>query len=126
MKISLDFRHTWSDLDHVARIQREDLNGKQARRVISAAKAQLSQGKYASLFSDYEWWCQQNAGSHDPLGDWLKACKERRKLEELCRRYEWRTYTEKELDDLTREEWDCVDPWDLCLLSDFERKRYGV
>lgn len=124
MKISLDFRHPWSDLDHVAHIQREDLNGKQARRVISAAEEQLSKGVYSRLYADgYSW---DFGNSKDPIGDWRKACEERRRLEALCERYEWRTYTVKELDDLTREEWDCIDPWELCLLSDFERAKYRV
>lgn len=126
MNITIDFRHPWSISDKVARIERNDLNGKQARRVLHAARAQLSRDKYSSLFASFAWWCRSYAGEIDPLGDWLKACEERRKLEELCRRYEPRTYTEKELDDLTRAEWDEIVPWELDMLDDFQRARYGV
>lgn len=126
MNITIDFRHPWSDMDKVARIEREDLNGKQARRVVNAAKAELNKWRYLSLYANYSWWCTQYAGKNDPLGDWLKACEERSKLEALCRRYEPRTYTEKELDDLTRDEWDEIPPWDIDFLSDNQRAKYGV
>lgn len=127
MKISLDFRHPWSDLDHVAHIQREDLNGKQARRVIEAAEAELGKSIYRNLYCSFWDWKQAHAkNAADPLSEWEKAVQERYRLEALCKRYEWRTYTEKDLEDLTPEEWECVDPWDICILSDFERKRYNV
>lgn len=123
MHITIDFRHPWSDMDKVARIQREDLTGKQARRVIQAAKAQLSRGVYSSLYVDYPRWCSRYSGN---LDDWDKACKERFRLEELCRRYEWRTYTTKELDELTAAEWAEIAPWYLDMLNEFQRKRYNV
>lgn len=123
MNITIDFRHTWSDIDHVAHIQREDPVGRQARKVLAAAKAQLSRDIYSSVFANYSHWCKKYSGS---LDTWHKTCEERRNLEEVCRRYEPRTYTVKELDELTRDEWNCVDPWDIELLSDFERKKYGV
>lgn len=126
MNITIDFRHSWSISDKVAHIERTDLNGKQARRVLYAAHAQLSKHKYFSLYSDFSWWCRNYAGEKDPLGDWLRACKERDKLEALCRKYEPRTYRVKELDDLTREEWQEIAPWELDMLSDFQRAKYGV
>jgi len=126
MNITINFRHPWSMLDKVAHIQREDLNAKQARRVLAAARGILAQHKYQSLYASFSWWCKWYAGEKDPLGDWEKARKERDKLEALCRKYEPRTYRVKELDDLTRDEWNEVVPWELDLLSDYQRKKYGV
>jgi len=123
MNITIDFRHPWSVLDKVAHIQREDLKGKQARRVVSAARAELNKEVYSSLFASYTSWCELHKGNIDT---WNKARKERARLEELCRRYEPRTYTVKELDDLTPAEWAEIVPWELDMLSDYERKKYGV
>lgn len=123
MEITIDFAHPWSDIHKVARIQREDLNGKQARKVLHVARALLSSNRYASLYVDYSYWCKCYEAN---LDTWTKYCKERARLEELCRRYEPRTYTVKELDDLTRDEWNEIAPWEFDLLSDFERARYGV
>lgn len=148
MKITIHFRHPWSDLDHVAHIQREDLNGKQARRVLAAIDEERTRlGLYLPCALDLEsiWaslvdykipfpaWPGTEADDEDNKRNWRVLDKvykaltaEQDNLDRLRRYYEPRTYSVKELDDLTREEWAQIEPIQIDILRDEERELYGV
>ncbi len=136
MKITIDFRHTWS-FDRVARIQREDLAGKMAVRVLNAINARLSEiaipygADSVRLWHGYvaqdsaETFPAWNDYTPENLAKWhrldkarARYNKERVELEKLREDYEQRTYYTKELDDLTAEELRAIDDTDAELLPD--------
>lgn len=136
MKISIDFRHSWS-FDRVARIQREDLAGKMAVRVVNAINARLSEiaipcntdsvrlwigyvaQDSAETFPAWNDYTPENLAKWDRLRNARTSYnKERIELETLKRYYEPRTYYTKELDDLTAEELQAIDDSDAEFLPD--------
>lgn len=137
MRITIHFRHTWSMLDKVAHVQREDLAGKMAVRVINAINARLSEitipctTDSARLWTGYvaqdsaETFPAWNDYTPENLAKWdrlrnarTRYNKERAELEALIRYYEPRTYITKELDDLTADELRAIDDTDAELLPD--------
>lgn len=102
MKITIDFRHPQS-FERIALIERETLNGKQARRVMEAVEAE--QGRIGILMHHEDMICTH---SNIKLSEWSthfktwKECiTERKKLETLRKRYAIRRYDRKPLDQLT-------------------------
>lgn len=148
MNISIDFRHPWSISDKVAHIERTDLNGKQARRVLAAIteeQSRLGLDLPRALDLESVWdrlvdyklpfpaWPDTEADDEENGRNWKALDKvyrtltaEAYELDRLRRYYERRTYRVKELDDLTREEWQEILPWELDMLNEFQRAKYGV
>lgn len=139
MKVTINFRHSWS-FERIARIQREDLAGKMAVRVVNAINMRLSEIAIPSTADSVTLWdCYVARNSADTFPEWpteendtpeqrdkwdrlsnarRRYHDERVELETLKRYYEPRTYTTKELDDLTADELRAIDDTDAELLPD--------
>lgn len=124
MKITIDFKHSWSILDRVARIERTDHAGRMAQAVIKLATEIRYSDKYSSVFADYAKWTSKYCA--DPaknLDEWSKAIAERAELDRLIKFFTPDTYTVKEFEDLTPEELHAISDTDAELLPAWLQER---
>ena len=119
MKITIAFRHpqAW---DRVAHIERTDTAGRMAQAVIRIAREIRHSDKYELIYADFSKWTERYNAT---LDDWRKATEERDELDRIIRYYEPRTYTVKELDDLTDEELRAIDDFEAYVLPSYLQER---
>ena len=109
-KVWLQNKHPWSLLDRVACVERTDLTGKFAVKMIATIDKIMKEKGLHDLYADTHRWMERY---HASLDGWLAACNERRRLEALRKRYEARTYRVKEIEELTVAEWSRLELEDL-------------
>ncbi len=120
MKVSIAFRHP-QGWDRVAHVERTDHAGRMAQAVIRIAKELRRSHKYAYVYADYGAWKERY---HADMDDWKKATNERAELDRIIRYYEPRTYTVKELEDLTDEELKAIEDYEAEILPrDLQERR---
>ena len=110
-KVWLKGKHSWSFLDKVACVERTDLTAKFAAKMVQIIDEQMKQGIFADLHNlhGYQW----KDRYHLTGADWVRANREKHRLELLRARYESRPYRVKELEELTVAEWSRIELEDL-------------
>ncbi len=119
MNVSIAFRHP-QEWDRVAHVERTDHAGRMAQAVIRIAKELRHSDKYASVYADFGAWKERYNAN---LNDWTKATNERAELDRIIRYYEPRTYTVKELDELTDEELKAINDYEAEILPSYLQER---